>query len=140
MLSVLIRLVRSPWDLAASYLPKLWTHLLRLTRFVRPRPPSEASDSSIWPNQPAFPATEDQRNQIRKQFIESLDADAVCALASRMNNGRPCQIVRTARGSFNMCFFVEFEQHGPKWIVRVPIESSLEDPWTKLISEVTTML
>lgn len=117
---------------------------------ARVKSSSEASETSttkidgpkarpLAPNLQTFPATEDQLNQIRKQFIESLDLDAVCALASRFNNGKSCQVVRKARGSFNICFFVEFEQDGPKWVVRVPIESSLDDQWNKLLSEVTTM-
>ncbi|EFX06193.1 hypothetical protein CMQ_6514 [Grosmannia clavigera kw1407] len=150
MLSAVIRIARSPWVLAAAYLPRLWTQVLRLARFVRVRPPSEALGTStttidgrqagpVASTHQAFPATEDQLNEIRKRFIESIDPDAVCALASRLNHGKPCQIVRKARGSFNICFFVEFGHDGPKWIIRIPIESSLEDPWTKLLSEVATM-
>lgn len=42
-------------------------------------------------------------------------------------------------GSFNVCFFVEFDQDGPQWIVRVPIEPAVVNPWDKLLSEVTTI-
>ncbi|KAI1496264.1 phosphotransferase enzyme family protein [Biscogniauxia marginata] len=95
---------------------------------------SEINDAQGFPA-----ATDDQYNQVRKTFIESLDSDAVCALASRFNNSKPCQVVNKGSGSFNVCFFVEFDQDGPKWIVRVPIEPALDNPWDKLLSEVTTM-
>ncbi|KAL2760493.1 hypothetical protein ACRALDRAFT_2024460 [Sodiomyces alcalophilus JCM 7366] len=87
-----------------------------------------------------FPAlTDDQYNQKRKAFIESLDPDAVCALASQYNNGKPCRVVNQDSGSFNVCFFVDFDQEGPQWIVRVPIEPALDNPWEKLLGEVTTI-
>ncbi|KEZ43681.1 hypothetical protein SAPIO_CDS4297 [Scedosporium apiospermum] len=95
---------------------------------------------TLDPPDQGFPAvTDDQYNKIRKAFIESLDPDAVCALASKHNNSKACQVVKKASGSFNVCFFVEFDLDGSKWIVRVPIEPALDDPWDKLLSEVTTM-
>lgn len=45
-----------------------------------------------------------------------------------------------ASGSFNVCFFVAFGQDDePEWVVRIPIEPALGDPWNKLLSEVTTL-
>ncbi|ROT34542.1 kinase-like protein [Sodiomyces alkalinus F11] len=90
-----------------------------------------------------FPAaTDDQYHQIRQSFIESIDLGLICALASRHNNGKSCQVVNKASGSFNVCFFVDFDDdsdEGTKWVVRVPIEPAFDDPWDKLLSEVTTM-
>ncbi|KAK7426729.1 hypothetical protein QQZ08_006765 [Neonectria magnoliae] len=75
-----------------------------------------------------FPAaTDDQYNQARKTFIESLDSDAVCALASRFSNGKPYQVVNKDNGSFNVCFFVEFED-GPKKLEFPLIGSVMPDP------------
>ncbi|UKZ78686.1 hypothetical protein TrVFT333_006432 [Trichoderma virens FT-333] len=42
-------------------------------------------------------------------------------------------------GSFNVCFFVEFDQDGSKWTVRVPIEAGQDRVWEKLESEVATI-
>lgn len=105
-------------------------------------PPTSMNDTtrSLGPDTVGFPAfTDDQYHQVKRAFIKSLDSDAVCALASRLNNGRPCKVVKTASGSFNACFFVEFDQDGLKWTVRVPIEPALDHPWNKLLSEVATM-
>jgi len=141
--------------LAVLYLSKLWGLLLSFARTSEIKTP-EADSTEISPpekNEPelpdartlgppdqGFPAvTDDQYNKIRKAFIESLDPDAVCALASKHNNSKSCQVVKKASGSFNVCFFVEFDLDGSKWIVRVPIEPALDDPWDKLLSEVTTM-
>ncbi|POR37843.1 Uncharacterized protein TPAR_01976 [Tolypocladium paradoxum] len=152
MLSALIRLVRTRWTLAVLCLSKLWGRLLRFTSAAGIKTPQTDATEINTPeiNEPeagtlgldsrGFPAaTDDQYNQVRKTFIESLDSDAVCALASRFNDGKPCQVVNKDSGSFNVCFFVEFDQGGPKWIVRVPIEPALDNPWDKLLSEVTTI-
>ncbi len=90
-------------------------------------------------------ATEDQDLDIIKAFVDSIDTDVVCALASRFNHGVPCHIVDRLRGSFNFCFFVEFaKQDGElgepmKWVVRLPIGHTVARPWDKVVSEVTTM-
>lgn len=42
-------------------------------------------------------------------------------------------------GSFNVCFSVAFDQEEPEWVVRIPIEPALDDPWNKLLSEVSTL-
>lgn len=83
--------------------------------------------------------TDDQYKRLRKDFIESLDPTAVCALASKHNEGKSCRVVTKTSGSFNVCFFIEFNGKGPEWVVRVPIEPAFEDAWIKLQSEVTTM-
>lgn len=48
-------------------------------------------------------------------------------------------LAESVNGSFNVCFFVEFSADEPKWVVRVPIEPAVNNPWDKLLSEVTTM-
>ncbi|OAA53442.1 phosphotransferase enzyme family protein [Niveomyces insectorum RCEF 264] len=88
--------------------------------------------------------TEDQNVDIIKAFIGSVNEDAVCALASRFNDGVPCRVVNKSHGSFNLCFFVEFDkQEGDeqpkKWVVRLPMGPAVENPWDKVISEVTTI-
>ncbi|KND90594.1 hypothetical protein TOPH_04865 [Tolypocladium ophioglossoides CBS 100239] len=102
-------------------------------------PETDATEIEAGPDGQGFPTTDDQDHEIKEEFIESLDPDAVCALASRYNNGKPCQVVNKDSGSFNVCFFVKFDQDEPEWIVRVAIETSLDNPWDKLLSEVTTI-
>ncbi|KPM42445.1 hypothetical protein AK830_g4120 [Neonectria ditissima] len=152
MLFALIRLVRTRWTVVVLYLSKLWGQPLQFTS-VRETKTLETNATEINTpeiNEPetgtlgsdtqGFPvATDDQYNQVKKTFIESLHSDAVCDLASRYNNGKPCRVVNKDNGSFNVCFFVEFDQESPKWIVRVPIEPALDNPWDKLLSEVATI-
>jgi len=152
MLSVLIRLVRRRWPLAVLYLSRLWGHLLHLISVTaiktwnagvdenKASGVSEPAAGTLEPNPQEFPsATEDQRKQARKAFIESIDSDAVCTLASKFHNGRSCRVVGRESGSFNVCFFVAFGQDEPEWVVRIPIEPALDDPWNKLLSEVSTL-
>ncbi|CZR45016.1 uncharacterized protein FPRO_15809 [Fusarium proliferatum ET1] len=99
---------------------------------------TDTSDPNLSSNQFAV-VTEDQSIKARRAFIESLDQSAICALASKYNNDKPCRVANKANGSFNVCFFVEFSADEPKWVVRVPIEPAVNNPWDKLLSEVTTM-
>lgn len=103
----------------------------------------EIDDREAGPFEPLeseFPAaTDEQSNFARRDFIDSLDTNAVCALASQHYSGKACRVVKKDSGSFNVCFFVEFYQDGPKWIVRIPIEPALDNPWDKLLSEVATI-
>lgn len=61
-----------------------------------------------------FPLTYNQKVEAQKAFIEAIDPDAVCRLASLHNGGKPCHIFKEkAHGSFNVCFFVEFIDDEP---------------------------
>lgn len=146
MLSIFVRLVRTTWTLAVVFLSKLWSQLLHFggltginTSEINTPEMNEPEARTLGFNAQEFPPTEDQDAQVKTAFIESLDPDAVCALASRHNNGKPCRVVSRVNGNFNICFFVKFSQDGPEWIVRVLIESILDNPWDKLLSEVTTI-
>ncbi|KAL1845332.1 hypothetical protein VTK73DRAFT_660 [Phialemonium thermophilum] len=102
-----------------------------------------------------FPlATDDQRRQANRDWIDRLDPDAICALAAQHygdggSRGAPCcRVVDKRNGSFNACFFVELDGVGEarpsstaaKWVVRIPIATATEDdPWPRLQSEVATM-
>ncbi|TWU71871.1 hypothetical protein ED733_003714 [Metarhizium rileyi] len=87
-----------------------------------------------------FPlTTPEQDDELITTFIESIDSDAVCALASRYNHCKPCRVVHRTNGSFNVCFFVKFDNDDLRWIVRIPIIPSLHKPWQKLLSEVATL-
>ncbi|EEU37168.1 uncharacterized protein NECHADRAFT_78356 [Fusarium vanettenii 77-13-4] len=124
----------------------LWGYLFRFTDVPRFRSReintsniNEAEVETRVSNVQEFPTTEEQDAQVKNTFIESLDLDTICALASKYNDGRPCQVVDRKNGSFNACFFVKFEQDGPEWVVRVPIEPILDNPWDKVLSEVATI-
>ncbi|ROT40647.1 hypothetical protein SODALDRAFT_338349 [Sodiomyces alkalinus F11] len=86
-----------------------------------------------------YPLTPEQRESTRQTFIDSVDQDAICALASRHNDMKPCRILDSASGSFNVCFFVQFLDDHTRWVVRVPVEPVIYDVWAKLQSEVATM-
>lgn len=85
-----------------------------------------------------FPLTCEQIDDKVHNFITSISEDAICRLASRHNGGQPCRVVGRDKGSFNICFFIRFE-NGIKWTIRVPIEPVVEDAWNKVQSEVATM-
>jgi hypothetical protein len=76
----------------------------------------------------------------RDAFIASIQDEHVCQLASTYHNSDSCVFFQPAvRGSYNICYFVEFA-NGDKWVVRVPLAPTLAlDGADKLESEVTTM-
>ncbi|UNI19823.1 hypothetical protein JDV02_005973 [Purpureocillium takamizusanense] len=154
MLLALIRLVRTRWTSAVLFLSKLWGRLLHFgaTWIGGTKPDSqeisdpktgEAAVATPGLDSQGFPVlTEDQYEDAILAFIASIDTEAVCALASRYNDGKPCQFSRKSYGSFNVCFFVEFGHDGSSLVVRLPIEPAFDDfddAWDKLISEVTTI-
>lgn len=107
--------------------------------------------------------------EARDRFVDAISPTAVCDLASSHHNGDPCTIFRPAeRGSFNVCFFVEFppsnhhhvtvndgsrvpaaavglskpeisRKEGDRWVVRVAITPRLAFLGEKLQAEVATM-
>ncbi|OAA63701.1 phosphotransferase enzyme family protein [Niveomyces insectorum RCEF 264] len=93
--------------------------------------------------------TEDQNVQLIQTFIDSIDEDAVCALASRLvHGGLPCRIVDKKRGSFNICYFVEpgtrkedsgCSKQPSRWVVRLPLGPAVVNPWEKIVNEVATV-
>lgn len=85
------------------------------------------------------PLTPEQRDDEEESFIASIDRSAVCALASSHNDEKPCRIVNSVRGGFNVCFFIEFRNCITTWVVRIPIEPAVHGVWDKLQSEVATM-
>ncbi|KAG5752056.1 hypothetical protein H9Q72_006778 [Fusarium xylarioides] len=86
-----------------------------------------------------FPPTEEQLEARIEEFIDSIDKDAVCRLASRHNSHRSCRVIGHDRGSFNVCFFVLFDTQNVTWVVRIPLEPVVCDVWAKVQSEVATM-
>ncbi|KAI1370205.1 phosphotransferase enzyme family protein [Hypoxylon crocopeplum] len=76
----------------------------------------------------------------RDEFIASISEDQICRLASSYHNGEPCHyFTEPKRGSYNICFFVAFDD-GEKWVVRVPLAPCLAfDPSSKIEREVATM-
>lgn len=97
----------------------------------------------------------------RDQFIAAIHEDDICRLASSHHNGDPCKFFKPpSRGSYNICYFVQFLSHGPdivadtgsgngkhfrdayveKWVVRVPLAPCLAfGGRNKLESEIATM-
>ncbi|RKK11075.1 hypothetical protein BFJ66_g16731 [Fusarium oxysporum f. sp. cepae] len=158
MLSAIIPLFRMRWASLFASLSSVWDRLLQFTHFSTIKRLEIESQSNPAENEihtpeltesgtsvpslssKQFPvATDDQYNQARRAFIDSLDSDAVCSLASKYNNDKCCRVVNKTSGSFNVCFFIEFGTEEPKWVVRIPIEPAVNNPWDKLLSEVTTI-
>lgn len=86
-----------------------------------------------------YPLTGEQLEESIMEFIDSIVESAVCRLASKYNGQKPCSIVGSSRGSFNVCFFVYFDIEKITWVVRVPLTPVVLDPWAKVQSEAATM-
>ncbi|KAJ4321054.1 hypothetical protein N0V84_005521 [Fusarium piperis] len=85
-----------------------------------------------------IPPPEEEIEEQIEAFISSITDEAICCLASRFQGGRSCTITGRSRGSFNICFFVRFD-NDIEWTVRVPLEPVVHDVWAKLQSEVATI-
>ncbi|KAH7363987.1 phosphotransferase enzyme family protein [Rhexocercosporidium sp. MPI-PUGE-AT-0058] len=84
-------------------------------------------------------------HRARDQFIASIHRDDVCSLAASHHNGDACEFFKPPiRGSYNICYFVQFHSSndgaGDRWVVRVPLAPCLAfGSRSKLESEVATM-
>jgi len=82
----------------------------------------------------------------RDRFIASIGHDDVRLLAASCHDGDTCIFFKPPiRGSYNICYFVQFpsrnkDEDGDKWVVRVPLDPCLTfGGRSKLKSEVATM-
>lgn len=145
-----LQVLKSLWKL----LPALETRISyvlsipnRTQQVFPPLPRAEADQmKNCAPTSPSdnntsqtFPLTEEQIKNLIQKFIDSISKAAVCELVSRHNSGKRCQVVNQQNGSFNVCFFVQFESDDSTWILRVPISPVVCNAWDKLVSEVITM-
>ncbi|OAA54965.1 phosphotransferase enzyme family protein [Niveomyces insectorum RCEF 264] len=126
MLSLFGRLFSIPWR---SWLARICCFSRRRLScaFRRPASPFDLT-----------PLTDRQRKLKNDEFIESIDTNAICALASKHQGGLPCTIRCRHKGSFNVCFILDFTD-GSTRLVRLPIEPAVHDAWDKVRSEVYTM-
>lgn len=85
------------------------------------------------------PLTDQQRRQKIEEFIDSINTEAVRALASANRGGLECYVRRLSRGSFNVCYVLDFPEDGSTRMVRIPIVPSVYDAWGKVRSEVCTL-
>ncbi|KND86221.1 hypothetical protein TOPH_09163 [Tolypocladium ophioglossoides CBS 100239] len=116
-----------PWAYCLARLRQfLWAPLAFISR---PAPPSPLE---------LRPPSDKQIKQQINNFIDSIDKDAICALASKHNGGLSCDIRCQSKGSFNVCFVVDFSD-GTTRLVRLPLEPAVRDVWDKVRSEVYTM-
>lgn len=124
----LIRAVLSAWTSARSFLFAFWRRVIIYgTQVVGIK---RAVDQ--------FPAPPKAIKAAAEAFIQALQTSAVEALASRYNKNEACKVFRRLHGSFNVCYFVEFED-GTRWTIRIPITPRLHKPWEKVQSEVATL-
>jgi hypothetical protein len=81
----------------------------------------------------------------RDRFIEAIQENDVCRLASSHHNGDHCSFFKPpSRGSYNICYFVRFPSRSSedvdKWVVRVPLAPCLaEGSRSKLEREIASM-
>ncbi len=80
----------------------------------------------------------------RDRFIASIYHEDICSLAALYYNGDACEFFKPPiRGSYNICYFVQFysiDGDGDRWVVRVPLAPCLAfGSRSKLESEVATM-
>lgn len=127
MLPVIMRLFSIPWIYCLTHIRYLWRS--RLAYIFRCAPPSPFT---------LRPLTDQQRNLKANEFIDSIDTDAIRALASKYNGGLSCGIRCRHQGSFNVCFILDFPDDTTR-LVRLPIEPAVHDVWNKVCSEVYTM-
>lgn len=79
-----------------------------------------------------FPLTGGQCKKALQAFIDFIDPNDVCNLASQHNSSKPCRIFRDhAHGGYNVCYFVEFED-ATKWVVRFPLVPCISNVWDKV--------
>ncbi|KFY95513.1 hypothetical protein V500_02740 [Pseudogymnoascus sp. VKM F-4518 (FW-2643)] len=64
---------------------------------------------------------------------------AVCQLASKFRDNRPCYVADLKCGSFNFCIKVQFEVDGEEWMLRFPIPGKVMFAEQKVRAEVATI-
>ncbi|OAA60017.1 Protein kinase-like domain protein [Cordyceps fumosorosea ARSEF 2679] len=78
--------------------------------------------------------------QRKEDYIRSINIRDVCALASYYHHNQPCTEFRERkRGSYNVCYFIEFPNDHTRWVVRFPLTPVLQDAHRKLDCEIATM-
>lgn len=118
---------------------RLWRRLLPLTDAPdTTQKPITTGAGDATPNDEYLALTDDEIAKASDHFVESLLPSKIEALASRYNGNKSCHITGQARGSYNTCFFVRFD-NAEEWVVRIPIEPALYNPWDALLSEVATI-
>ncbi|KAG4438931.1 hypothetical protein IFR05_005557 [Cadophora sp. M221] len=75
---------------------------------------------------------ENRIHQARDKFIDAIKPGDICRLASSYHDNEPCDFFKEPRrGSYNICFFVQFRidgktsEKGDRWVVRVPLPPCL---------------
>lgn len=83
----------------------------------------------------------DKAEKDRQRFIDSLDTEAICRLASSYHGGIPCTTFGSPKhGSFNVCIFVKFETNSPeRWAVRMPLPARAAWIDERIETELATM-
>ncbi|GAB0138156.1 hypothetical protein EsDP_00006400, partial [Epichloe bromicola] len=123
----------------AALLSRLWRRLLPLTDAPdTAQEPVTSIAGDATPNGEYLALTDDEVAKASDDFVKSLLPRKIEALASRHNGERSCRVTGQARGSYNACFFVKFD-NDEEWVVRIPIEPALYNPWQTLLSEVATI-
>ena len=75
---------------------------------------------------------ENRIHRARDKFIDAIRPGDICSLASSYHDNDPCDFFKEPkRGSYNICFFVQFRidgkisERGDRWVVRVPLSPCL---------------
>lgn len=78
----------------------------------------------------------------RQRFISSIaDRDVLRLASSHHPSKASCTFFQpTVHGSYNICYFIQFDDRKERWVVRIPIQPCLTHGGrSRLASEVTTM-
>ncbi|KPM34283.1 hypothetical protein AK830_g12291 [Neonectria ditissima] len=100
--------------------------------------------SSQGPRQLKDRVVQSRIHHERDRFIASIHESDVCRLASSYHDGDSCTFFKPpTRGSYNICYFVQFCSAGTdveRWVVRVPLAPCLAlGGRNKLESEIASM-
>ncbi|KND88261.1 hypothetical protein TOPH_07046, partial [Tolypocladium ophioglossoides CBS 100239] len=133
MLSALYRFALRHWQWYITRALQLWRKFS--LRIASPSRHHEPDPSQL------LPLTDQQHNELQDKFKKAVDPEAIRNLASAYNKHLPCRIDESgaAHGSYNICYFVEFNATAETLVVRVPIEPAIHDVWAKVESEVCTI-
>lgn len=126
-----------PWSAEAIF-SRVWACVLARSNQFLSIFPISISTPALAALLRLQPPSKKQIKRSIDDFIESLDREAICALASRQYGGLQCSIRRQSMGSFNICFIIDFID-GTTRLVRLPLEPAVRDVWNKVRSEVYTM-
>ncbi|KAK5997542.1 hypothetical protein PT974_02905 [Cladobotryum mycophilum] len=123
-------------DLISLLIPTAWSTIIharhdKLTRSITAESRPDDSDEES--------TNSSDTDNMKQEFVNSIDIEAVRAIASRNNHGKSCTVTEPLFGSFNVCFVIKFDSEDTTWVISIPSVPAVHDAWDKLRSEVVIM-